>query len=46
VKGGEVVVEGPYKALSRDLADGRKVTVEAAPGKPGDEAVKGKAKAP
>ena len=28
VKEGEVVVEGPYRLLSRDLADGKKVKVE------------------
>jgi len=39
------VVEGPYRVLSRDLADGKKVTVEA-PGKTGGDADKGKAKKP
>jgi HlyD family secretion protein len=34
LKEGEVVVEGPYRALSRDLADGKKVTIEAPTGKP------------
>jgi HlyD family secretion protein len=38
VKSGEQVVEGPYKALSRDLADAKKVAVEAPPGKPADKA--------
>jgi HlyD family secretion protein len=28
VNEGDVVVEGPYRVLSRDLADGKKVTVE------------------
>ncbi len=45
VKEGEVVVDGPYRVLSRDLADGKKVTVET-PGKPGDGAGQGKAKTP
>jgi HlyD family secretion protein len=40
VKEGEEVVEGPYRVLSRDLADGKKVTVET-PGKPGGDADKG-----
>ncbi len=45
VKPGEVVVEGPYRALSRDLADGKKVTVET-PDRPGAGASPGKAKTP
>jgi HlyD family secretion protein len=44
VKAGEQVVEGPYRALSRDLADGKKVTVEAAPGAPAADKAKAKAK--
>jgi HlyD family secretion protein len=46
---GEKVVEGPYRILSRDLADGKKVTVEAPAGKPDAEPAKAdqaKAKAP
>jgi HlyD family secretion protein len=34
---GEKVVEGPYRILSRDLADGRRVTVEA----PGSKSARG-----
>jgi HlyD family secretion protein len=45
VKEGEVVVEGPYRVLSRDLADGKKVTLET-PGKPAADAGQGKAKTP
>jgi HlyD family secretion protein len=33
LKAGEKVVEGPYKALSKELADGRKVKEEALGGK-------------
>ncbi len=44
VKEGEQVVDGPYRVLSRDLADGKKVTVEKPADKPGADA--GKAKAP
>ena len=45
VKPGEVVVEGPYRALSKDLADGKKVTVETPAAKPAAEADKSKAQA-
>jgi len=43
VKAGEVVVEGPYKALSKDLAEGKPVTVEAPPGAPAGGAARAKA---
>ena len=46
VKDGEVVVEGPYRILSRDLADGKKVTIEKPAAKPDADAGTGKAKAP
>jgi HlyD family secretion protein len=42
---GDVVVEGPYRVLSRDLADGKKVKVEEPPEKKGAEADKDKARA-
>jgi HlyD family secretion protein len=42
---GDVVVEGPYRVLSRDLADGKKVKVEEPPEKKGAEAGKDKATA-
>jgi HlyD family secretion protein len=42
LQAGEKVVEGPYKALSKELADGRKVKEEEL-GKKGEG---GKAKAP
>jgi HlyD family secretion protein len=45
VKEGEQVVDGPYRVLSKDLADGKKVTVEK-PGSKAGEDDKGKAKAP
>ncbi len=45
VKEGEVVVEGPYRVLARDLADGKKVTIDAPPVKPGAEAGKDAGKA-
>jgi HlyD family secretion protein len=40
VSAGDVVVEGPYRVLSRDLADGRKVKVEEPADKKGAEADK------
>ena len=42
---GEVVVEGPYRVLSRDLADGKKVKVETPADKKAAEPDKAKAKA-
>ena len=45
VKEGEQVVDGPYRVLSKDLADGKKVTIEKPAGKAGEDD-KGKAKAP
>ena len=41
---GEVVVEGPYRVLSRDLADGKKVKVETPADKKAAEPDKAKAK--
>ena len=41
LKAGEKVIEGPYKILSRELSDGKKVKEEE-PKKPGDEAQKAK----
>jgi HlyD family secretion protein len=45
VKEGEQVVDGPYRVLSKDLADGKKVTVETPAGKAAEDD-KGKAKTP
>jgi HlyD family secretion protein len=45
VKEGEQVVEGPYRILSRELADGAKVKLDEPPGKKGAEADKAKASA-
>jgi HlyD family secretion protein len=41
LKAGEKVIEGPYKLLSRELSDGKKVKEEE-PKKPGDEGQKAK----
>jgi HlyD family secretion protein len=41
LKAGEKVIEGPYKILSRELSDGKKVKEEE-PKKPGDEGQKAK----
>jgi HlyD family secretion protein len=41
LKAGEKVIEGPYKILSRELTDGKKVKEEE-PKKPGDEGKKAK----
>jgi HlyD family secretion protein len=46
VKEGDQVIDGPYRILSRDLADGKKVTVEVPGGKPGDKPTDKAAAAP
>jgi HlyD family secretion protein len=42
LKGGEQVIEGPYRILSRELAEGKKVTVEDQSKKPATESKKAK----